>query len=160
MKITLETFRFALLLVLFGTVLSFISYMLLYPMIGENAERYYSWVATIGSFVLLLFLYQKKGWGKGYFKKSILWLSLGLVVLLAMFIPDLSPAHHYSNVFVYSYGFPISFLTVRSEGGSSFLATNLLSDSDVSMDGGIIFNFLIFYFVLHFIFTKTKLLEK
>ncbi|UOQ86583.1 hypothetical protein [Gracilibacillus salinarum] len=60
MKITLETFRFALLLVLFGTVLSFISYMLLYPMIGENAERYYSWVATIGSFVLLLFLYQKK----------------------------------------------------------------------------------------------------
>ncbi|MDQ0297769.1 peptidoglycan/LPS O-acetylase OafA/YrhL [Salibacterium salarium] len=160
MRVTLESFRFVFIFFVLLTVLSVMSYMIYYSIIGDNAERYYGWTAAIGTFVIMLFLYRNKGWGKGYIKKSILWLSLVLVVLLAMFIPDLSPTHLHTDRFVYSYGFPFNFLTVYSESGSKFLTPNLLSSGDVNMSIGILLNFIIFYFVVRFIFGKRKHFDK
>ncbi|WP_186580223.1 hypothetical protein [Aquibacillus kalidii] len=157
MKVILESFRFVFIFIVLEVALSLISYIILYPIIGNIAEAYYGWTAAIGTFIIMFFLYRKKGWGKDYFNKSIFWLSVIFIVLLSLLIPDSTPEHFHATIYAYSYGFPFKFLTLYNESGAKFLIQNIFSGRftrwDVSM-GGILGNFILFYLFLQFIFLK------
>ncbi|RSL30498.1 hypothetical protein D7Z54_25685 [Salibacterium salarium] len=61
MRVTLESFRFVFIFFVLLTVLSVISYMIYYSIIGDNAERYYGWTAAIGTFVIMFFYIEIRG---------------------------------------------------------------------------------------------------
>ncbi|RCW73219.1 hypothetical protein [Saliterribacillus persicus] len=160
MRLVLELFRFTFIFLLLSVVLSIISYMIYYPLIGEKAESYFSGTGAIAALIIVFFLYRRMGWGKGSIDKFILSLSIGFVVLFVILIPDFAPAVQHSSRYIYTYGFPLNFLTVYNEAGAKFLLPNLFSGGSISMDMGIVLNILIFYFPLHFLFKKTNFLTK
>ncbi|ENH96061.1 hypothetical protein J416_12689 [Gracilibacillus halophilus YIM-C55.5] len=157
MRVALESLRFVVIFVLMAVLLNFISFLMYYPIFGENAERYIGWTAFIGSLVIMFFLYRKKEWGKGVFNKQILFLSLVMVILLATLIPDFTPDHFGSDRFVYSYGFPFPFITIYSVVDAHFVIPNLFFNRGRGVNVGmfgILLNFLVFYFILRFILGK------
>lgn len=157
MRVILESIRFVSIFFVLGTVLSVFSFMILYPIIGENAENSYGWTSMICTLVIMFFLYRNKGWGKGLFNKTILWFSLLFVVLLAMLTPGLNPEHLHTTKYAYSYGIPFNFLTLYIENSPKFLISNLISGRitgwSVSV-GGILANFILFYFIFRLILLK------
>src|SRR5690625_161686 len=151
MKIILETLRFTLIFFVLSTIIGMIT-QISFLAIGIDPDKY-SWIAIIGVFMLTFTIYRHKGWGK-VFHKKILWTALVSMILLAIFIPDVAPAHLHTDKYVYSYGFPFSFLTLYVGDGSKFLLPNLASNhfTGWSLGMGMLGNFIIFYFALRFIF--------
>ncbi|MDL4842352.1 hypothetical protein [Aquibacillus rhizosphaerae] len=147
MRIIFEVLRFMVILSLLATFVGFTT-QLIFIFIGVENESYI-WITAIGVFILMIVLYRNR-W-KSHIKKRLLWNSIIFIVLLAVLIPDLSPTHFHSTIYVYSYGFPFEFITLRSENGAKFLIPNLFSrNHSWSIDNTIYVNFLLLYFALDF----------
>ncbi|WP_117170310.1 hypothetical protein [Paraliobacillus sediminis] len=161
MKIVLESLRFYLIFFIFGTILTFITHLVFFT-IGVDPEKF-SWIAIVGAFIFMFVLYRNRGWGKKY-NNLILWSSVILIVLFILVIPDTSPTHLHTSIYVYSYGFPDAFLTLYIEDGTSFIIPNLFSKRIMNWDVysfGLLVNFIVMYLSLQFIFkyvTKEKIL--
>ena len=153
MRIVLESLRFTCVFFVFSTILGIIAYML-YSIIGIDFERY-GWTAIIGVFVLTYLFYRNRGWGKVYNKK-IVWISIILIMLLSLLIPDVTPEHLHTNKYAYSYGFPFNFITLYIKSGTKYLIPNLLSEGfpEWNIGTGILANFIIFYLTIQLIFKK------
>ncbi|GIN59966.1 hypothetical protein J8TS2_42850 [Lederbergia ruris] len=152
MKIILESLRFMFIFLMLLTILGGIAHLTFSSIgIAEN----YDWIAMIVAFSLTFVLYRYKGWGKAFDKKN-LWMSVILMVLLSLVIPDVSPTHLHTTEYGYSYGFPFKFLTLYIENGSKFVIPNLFSGGitgwNVGM--GLFGNIILFNFSLHFICKK------
>ncbi len=150
MKIVLETLRFIFIFFILSTIFSGI-YHLAFSETMSDAEKY-SWCIFAVSFIFMLVLYGRMGWGK-VFNKKILWASVTFIVLLTLIIPDVSPAQLHSGVYVYSYGFPFKFFTLHVEDGTKFVLTNLFSEGMTTWhaDMWMFVNFILFYMCFHFI---------
>ncbi|WP_217585978.1 hypothetical protein [Lentibacillus saliphilus] len=155
----LESLRF---IVVFHILLVLIGGMTHYflEIIGVDADTYW-WTVIIAVLIVTFTLYKNRGWGKGYVNKSILLLSLALIVLLSLSIPDSAPTQLHTSISTYTYGFPFNFLTIYSADGTHFLFPNLLSGvtlSNISLNtAAIVSNVLIFYFCLRFIFRRLNI---
>lgn len=151
MKIILEALRFTLVFFILSAIIGMITHISFLE-IGIAPDKY-SWIGIIGVFMLTFAIYKHKGWGK-VFHKKILWTTLILMILLAIFIPDVAPAHLHTDKYVYSYGFPFNFLTLYVGDESKFLLPNLVSQNFTgwSLSMGMLGNFIIFYFSLRFLF--------
>lgn len=153
MKVILESFRFLFISIVLLTFLGGIAY-LTYSTTGVNLESY-DWILVITAFILTLYIFKKKGWGKVY-HKTFFWTSLIMVIFFSILIPEASPSHLHATKYVYAYGFPFKFLNIYVENGSKFLIPNLFSQGFAGWHLSINFlgNFLIFYFALRFLFKK------
>ncbi|RKL66555.1 hypothetical protein CR203_14800 [Salipaludibacillus neizhouensis] len=85
MRIVLESLRFIGIYFLLLTILGVITYLIL-SSFGLNAEKY-SWTAIVSAFILIFVLYKKMGWGEGY-NNPILCISLMLIIIFSLLIPD------------------------------------------------------------------------
>ncbi len=151
MRIILELLRFSLIFFALSTMIGIIT-QITFLATGIDPEKH-GWISVIIVFILIFALYRNKGWGK-VFNKKILWTTLISMILLAIFIPDVAPAHLHTDRYAYSYGFPFNFLTLHIENGTKLLIPNLFSGKFVSwsLSMGMLGNFVIFYFALSFIF--------
>ncbi|MCK0472436.1 hypothetical protein [Halalkalibacter sp. APA_J-10(15)] len=152
MKIGLELMRFILLLFVGGTVLSIVTFFV-YSLIGIDAEKYL-WTSFIFALIFIYILYKKRGWGKGYIDSRAVWVSISVIILFILVIPDRSPEHLHTVKYMYSYGFPFQFLTLYGENnGSSFFISNLFSGGVSSwvMNSQIFGNFFVVYFAFQFL---------
>lgn len=70
MKVILESFRFLFISIVLLTFLGGIAY-LTYSTTGVNLESY-DWILVITAFILTLYIFKKKGWGKVYHKTFFL----------------------------------------------------------------------------------------
>lgn len=141
--------RFNVLLFVGGTAISIMTFIA-YSLIGIDAEKYL-WTSFIFTLIFIYVLYKRKGWGKGYVVRKAAWVSISVIILFILVIPDRSPTHLHTVKYMYSYGFPFPFLTLYGDNnGSSFFISNLFSGvSSWVMNTQIFANFIVFYFVFY-----------
>lgn len=121
----------------------------IFSITGINFEKY-GWTGVFGAFIAIYFIYRNQDLSN-LFSSKMIWLSIAGVVLLTLIIPNGSPAYHHTDIFIYSYGFPLKFLTLYLQDGANYLIPNLFSTNikDWSLTGGFLFNFIFFYLVLY-----------
>lgn len=129
MKIALESGRFALIFLMFFTILSGMFYILLSSLQLQPAS--FEWLAIFGAIGLTYLLYRRKGWGEVFHKRTLI-LAIFSMLLLTLLIPDMTPTEISAHNQAYTYGFPFRFLTLYVDGGSPFLLMNLFSKQLVS----------------------------
>lgn len=129
--------------------LSSVIFYWIFSITGINFDKY-GWTGVFGAFIVMYFIYRNKNLSD-IFKSKMIWISIAGVVFLTLIIPNGAPAYHNTEIFAYSYGFPLKFLTLYLEEGSGFLIPNLFSSNikDWSLTGGFLVNFMFFYLILY-----------